>query len=275
MELPTAARAGWKAGAQRVVMPSGIFQYMDGAGELYLAYDFKKLYVRGYEKPGQPKITCEAYQMPSSADAYGLFSQDRTGTQLRIGQGAIYASGLLMAWQAKWFVRILADRDTPEAKRCAIALAKAVVKLCGPDGKPPAALTWLPAAKLDHRSVHFFHTHACLNYFHFLATQNLLGLSLKTDAVMGTYSGKAGKSLALVIGYPMAAEPRAAWQEFRRVYLKGLKPSGSHCICKLENGKWVAGVAEGRRMFIVLESPSHEDCTALIRALAGNRATSP
>jgi len=266
-ELP-ASCAGWKGGPQQVILPSGVFKYMDGAGELYLGYGFKKLFVREYEKVGQPKVTCEVYLMPSSADAYGLFSQDRTGKDLRTGQGAIYASGLLLTWQGKHFVRVLADRETPEAKRCAMTLAKQVVKLCGPPGKPPAALAWLPSKGLDARSVHFFHTHACLNYFHFVSTGNILNLSLKTDAVMGTYSSPAGKSLALVVGYPREADARAAWERFRRGYLAGLKPTGEHSLVKMEDGKWLAGAQKGRRLFIILESPAREECMALMKALS-------
>ena len=266
-ELPGSPCSGWKAGPQQVIAPSGIFKYMDGAGELYLAYGFKKLFVREYEKSGQPRITCEVYLMPSSADAYGLFSQDRTGKDIRIGQGAIYASGLLLAWQGSYFIRVLADRETPETKRCSIELAKQVVKLCGPRGKPPEALAWLPTRGLDARSVHFFHTHACLNYFHFVSTQNILNLSLKTDAVMGTYSSPAGKLLALVVGYPKETGARAAWQQFRRVYLAGLKPSGDHSLVKLEDGKWLAGAQTGRRLFVILESQAQAECLASMRTM--------
>ena len=268
LKLPDSPCAGWKGAAQRVVKPSGIFEYMDGAGELYLAFGLKELFVREYHKSGEPRIICEVYRTPRSADAYGLFSQDRTGKPLRIGQGAVYASGLLIAWQGKWFIRVLADRETPEAKRCATELAKQVVKLCGPPGEPPSALSWLPSTGLDPRSVHFFHTDNLLNYFHFVATQNVLNLSSKTDAVMGSYSGRAGKSLALVVGYPKSDDAQAAWRSFRKVYLAGLKPIGKDSLARLENGKWVAGMVKGRKLHIVLESPTRVECASLIEALA-------
>jgi hypothetical protein len=244
---------------------------MDGAGELYLGYGFGALYTRDYEKPGEPKITCEAYRVPSSADAYGLFSQDRTGKALKIGQGAVYGSGLLIAWQGTWFVRVMADRETPAAKRCLTEIARQVVKLCGPAGKPPAALAWLPKTGLDPLSVHYFHTNSCLNYFHYVSSRNILNLTLKTKAVMGTYSSPAGKSLALVIGYPSAAEAEAAWTKFRRAYLNGLKPSGEYSLVKLESGKWLAGGVAGSRIRIVLESPTRDECARVIRLVTGGK----
>lgn len=259
-DLPGSPCEGWSASAQRKVTPADIFGYMNGAGELYLAYGFEALHVRDYTKPEQPTITCELYSMPGSADAYGLFSQDRSGQPLRIGQGAVYGSGLLIAWQGRYFLRVMADRETPEAKCCIQELAKQVVKLCGPAGKPPAALAWLPREGLDPASVHYFHTHMVLNYFHFVATRNVLDLSLKTNAVMGTYSGKNGKSLAVVIGYPSEKAAHTAFAHFRSEYLKGLNPEGEHGLVKLENGKWLGGAVKGRKVMLVLESPARDEC---------------
>jgi len=275
VELPEPPYPGWKATPQRAVTPAMIFDYMDGAGELYLAYGLVELFIREYEKPGEPKITCEAYRMPTSADAFGLFSQDRTGKDLDIGQGATYASGLLVAWQGDWFIRILAERETQEAKRVITELARQVVKLCGPPGQPPGALSWLPAAGLDRRSVHYFHTHTCLNYFYFLSTENVLNLSSKTDAVMGSYSGARGRSVALVMGYPTSAEAEAGWRRFRRAYLRGLKPKGDYSTARLENGRWTAGAAKGAKVHIVLESPTRQDCVRLIEALVTTASQDP
>ena len=114
----------------------------------------------------------------------------------------------------------------------------------------------------------FFHTHTCLNYLHFLASENILNLSANTDAVMGAYSGSAGKSLALVIGYPSEAETLSAWERFRGAYLVGLKAEGKYSIVRLENGKWFAGIRNGKRLCIVLESPRREDCIKVITAVS-------
>ncbi len=270
-ELPATPCAGWNATPQKIIKPAGILDYMDGAGELYLGYGFNALYTRDYQKPGEPKITCELCRMPSSADAYGLFSQDRTGKPMKIGQGAVYGSGLLLAWQGKCFVRVMADRETPAAKQCVTEIAKQVVKLCGPNGKPPAALAWLPKKGLDPLSVHYFHTNSCLNYFHYVSSRNILDLSLKTKAVMGRYSSPAGKSLVLVIGYPTPAAARKAWGEFRESKLNGLHPTGEYSLVKLENGKWLAGKQSGSRLSIVLESPTREECLRAMRLTTGGK----
>lgn len=254
---------GWQASEQRIVTPDNIFDYMNGAGELYLSYSFRRLDVREYAKTGEPTIVCEVYTLPSAADAFGLFSQDRTGEKLSIGQEALYASGLLLARQGNCFIRILAERETPDSRRCVEALAGEIVKNCGPAGKPPSALRWLPAKGLASDSQRYFHTKDCLNYYYFLSNDNILNLSTSTEAVLGSYGSGEKKSLAMVVMYPTAAQCRVAWSKFRKVYLDGLKPEGDYSLAQLENGKWVGGRTKGNRLIIVLESPARKGCAEL------------
>jgi hypothetical protein len=51
-----------------------VFDYIDGAGELYLAYGFEQLAVRRLEKADQPPLTIECYRMASAEGAFGVFS---------------------------------------------------------------------------------------------------------------------------------------------------------------------------------------------------------
>jgi len=70
-----------------------LFEYIDGAAELYLAYGFQNLTVRRFEKPSQPQITIECYEMASSEDAYGVFSFERQDEAIEIGQGSEFGEG--------------------------------------------------------------------------------------------------------------------------------------------------------------------------------------
>ena len=260
--LPEAC-PGWTASAQRAVTPANVFDYMNGAGELYLAYGFEELQVREYTHSSGRRITCEVYRMPGASDAFGLFSQDRSGDEVNIGQGGIYAGGLLLAWQGRHFIRILADSDSAEVKQCVLSLGARIVPQCGPDGPLPEALKWLPPKGLDTKSVHFFHTHACLNSLYFLASQNILKLSRKTDVVLASYKTPAGKLAILVTGYPQAKEAAAAWRSFRASYAKDASEYAGLAALKLENGKWLAGKQAGRHIVLVLEAPTRAEAAAL------------
>jgi hypothetical protein len=81
-----------------------VFKYMDGAAELFQAYNMRKLTVVRYEKPGRPAITLEIFLMGSPEDAYGLFSFEADDPGAGIGQGSEFGGGLLRFWKGYHFV---------------------------------------------------------------------------------------------------------------------------------------------------------------------------
>ncbi len=74
---------GWKqSGAVQRISRDTIFDYMDGAGELYIGYRFRELEVREYESDKNGPILVELYFMESTDDAFGLLSLDWGGEVL-------------------------------------------------------------------------------------------------------------------------------------------------------------------------------------------------
>ena len=62
----SAESGGWKwDGKIKGFNSRTLFDYMNGAAELYLAYGFQGLDVYQFEKPGQPSLTMEIYTMGS------------------------------------------------------------------------------------------------------------------------------------------------------------------------------------------------------------------
>src|SRR5512137_2355280 len=103
---------GWKWDGKDMRYNSRtLFDYIDGAAELYLAYGFQNLTVHRFEKSSQPAVTVELYEMASSEDAYGVFSFERQDEAVEIGQGSEFGGGLLRFWKGKYFVSIYADGE--------------------------------------------------------------------------------------------------------------------------------------------------------------------
>jgi hypothetical protein len=71
------------------------FKYMNGAAELFIAFNMRTLTVLRYEKASQPAITLEIFSMASPEDAYGLFSFESDDPKGNIGQGSEFGGGLL------------------------------------------------------------------------------------------------------------------------------------------------------------------------------------
>lgn len=100
---------GWKTAEEdREFNPETIFDYIDGAGEVYRAYNFEKLLSRHYFKKGQPEIFADVFDMGTPADAFGVFTHDLEGEDLGIGQGSTYNGGLLSFWKDRFFLSLYA-----------------------------------------------------------------------------------------------------------------------------------------------------------------------
>jgi hypothetical protein len=66
-----------------------LFDYINGAAELYLAFGFRNLTARRFKKSAQPPVIVEPYEMASSEDAYAAFSFERQDEGIGIGQGSV------------------------------------------------------------------------------------------------------------------------------------------------------------------------------------------
>ena len=66
-------------GSPRRIDSETIFDYMNGAGELYLAYHFHHLTVAEYGDTDDNRILVEVYKMKGPNDAFGLLSMDWGG----------------------------------------------------------------------------------------------------------------------------------------------------------------------------------------------------
>jgi hypothetical protein len=59
-------------------LPENLYEYINGAAEIYLAYNFKELIVGQYEKPDQgASLTIEIYDMGNGKSSFGIYSAER------------------------------------------------------------------------------------------------------------------------------------------------------------------------------------------------------
>lgn len=70
---------GWALSeAPRSYFPDDLFEYINGAAESYLSYDFRELIVADYEKKGaDATLTLEIYDMGGAVNAFGIFGSER------------------------------------------------------------------------------------------------------------------------------------------------------------------------------------------------------
>ncbi len=254
---------GWEAsGRDETYDPESIFDYIDGAGEVYRAYNFQSLRVRRFRKQGQPAITVDFFDMESPADAFGVFTHDLEGERLAIGQGATYKGGLLSFWKGPYFVSVYAEGETPETKVAVLQLGRKIASAIPVEGEKPELLKLVPVAfSLDE--ARFFHTHLILNYHFFIASENILRLDRTTDALLVPFRSEAGKNRLhlLLIRYPDEGKQAQAYESFVRAYMPDASPPG---FVRTEDETWTGIRPKKNYLFLVFHAPSLDQAESLL-----------
>lgn len=243
---------GWKAQEKdKLYDPETIFDYIDGAGEVYRSYNFRHLLVRRYTKAGKPDIVADFFDMGASKDAFGVFTHDLEGEEAGVGQGATYQGGLLSFWKDRFFVSLYAEEESEEIREALLAMGRKVEASVEGEGKKPVILNYLPPEKLDEKSIHFFHNHIILNYHFFVADQNILFLDQETEAALGTY--EEGNVRLLIIRYPQQEKACDAFESFTTHYMPDSQQEG---MIQTEDGLWTSVRIKGELLFLVFDAPS-------------------
>ncbi len=292
MSLPATIEGFKLDPAPRIVDAKSIFDYMDGAGELYLAYRFRGLEVHEYASTDEGTIVVELYRMETSDDAFGLLSGDWGGDPVSLGESsagggndgaipgarALYGAGLLRIWSDDLYARVLAERETEASKRAVLAIGRAIV--AGRATPPPPALARALPAEIGpgHRvradRVCYFRSHLVLNSQFFVSNRNVLDLGRSDEAVTAEYerhgAGATGRrARVILVRYADAGAARRALAHFQEAFLpekQGLSPVFG--VTRIEEG-FVGYSRRGVSLALVFDCPDAETARAFLDAANG------
>jgi hypothetical protein len=255
---------GWKALEDQTYDPKTIFNYIDGAGEVYRAYNFKSLLARRFEKEGKPALIVDFFDMGRANDAFGVFTHDPEGENIGIGQGSTYKGGLLSFWKDQFFVSVYAEEETEETMEAVLALGREIASAIPKQGEKPALLLFLPAKNLDEKNIHYFHNHLILNYHFYVSNENILLLDQQTEAVLARYGEKGESINFLLVLYPDAKKAEQAYQSFTQAYMPDAKEPGR---VKTEDNKWTVTKIKNNLLAIVFNASSEALAKEMIEGL--------
>jgi hypothetical protein len=206
--------------------PRTVYDYMDGAADAYLRFDFQRVYTADYHMADR-LVVAEVYDMGSSAEAYGIFSTHQRGEAVEVGQGARFEGPMLRAWQDRFFIKIAGDEDSKEFRDFAIQAARHFVEAIGSRGPLPELISFVPEKVLHASQIRYLHTDADLNTAHYVSTDNVLQLAKgRTDVVFanGSLGGKPLK--VAVVRYRTLADRAMALAAFSKTILSRRAKSG-------------------------------------------------
>ena len=141
--------------APRSYFPDDLFEYIDGAAESYLSYDFRELLVVDLQKAGtEATLTLEIYDMGGPVNAFGIFGAERYPENKAVAIGELgYIEGEALNFLAgRFYVKMLAfglgESTEPVLREVGAKVAGAIKT----GGGLPALLRAFPGDNLVARS---------------------------------------------------------------------------------------------------------------------------
>ena len=260
-ELPDSL-SGWNS--ESVILlndKAKLYDYIDGGAELYISYGFKSAVSRKYIKQGQPEVIVEIFDMNTSENAFGVFSNSRYEEGYSYGQGSQYVEGALFFWKGKYYVSVMAAEETDESKELIYELGRIISEKITETGKKPDIIKLLPPDGLDKSGILYFHHYIWVNSYYFVADEDFLLIGEKTDAVLAKYGSPESRSYVLIIQYDDKETAQKAYGNFIKEYF----PEGEFKdISQLEDQKWMSAKLTGNTFYAVFNGMTEEYVSGLI-----------
>ena len=138
--------------------PETLFEYINGAAEIYLSYDFKELTVGQYEKGDtNASLIIEIYDMGNEKNSFGIYSAERFPDSqfISIGNQGYLEEETLNFIVGQYYVKLLCFDSGKEAASFLKLFAQDVVERVKDKGSLPPALAFFPKQGLIRNSEKF------------------------------------------------------------------------------------------------------------------------
>ncbi len=181
--------SGWKfEGKPQKFSPQTLFEYIDGAADLYLDYEFQELTVVEYKGEKKAEVTVEVYRLQDPAQAFGIYSQERLPDARFVDLGAqgYYEPGVLNFLNGPFYVKISGLNMGEDEERILLAMAGKIAEILGEKSSLPSILASFPTEGKKKNTEKFI-------------SKNFLGYSFFHSAYTADYESAGKKFKVFVI----------------------------------------------------------------------------
>lgn len=163
-----------------------LYDLVNGQADAFFAYNFEQVAVQSYA--GEDNVLrIEIWQLATPADAYGLFTRNRSGELADVGNEGDTDPGRRLAfWQNRYYAQVRGRQALEDATLR--AFAEAVVAALPTGGETPALIGQLPPEGLIERSAIFFRQEISIQDELWLGGENTLGLTADTEGILARYT---------------------------------------------------------------------------------------
>jgi hypothetical protein len=191
--------AGWQLSAEiQTFETKSLYEYINGAADLYLACDFEELKVAEYGNAKKASITVEAYRHRTPKDAFGIYSQERLpgGNFFRIGAQGYIDKNILNFVVGSYYVKISSFNTGDEDREVLQVFAEKVAANLGGKGALPPLLAAFPGeGKKDNSEKYIARNFLGYPFFNaaFTADYELPGMKFKLFIIEAVDKNASGE----------------------------------------------------------------------------------
>lgn len=158
-------------------LPESLYEYINGAAEIYLAYDFKELVVCQYEKvDAGASLSVEIYDMGNEKNSFGIYSAERFPDMrfVTVGNQGYLEEGTLNFMVGRYYVKLLCFDCDQESESTLKLFADEILAGVKDKAQMPPLINVFPEEGLIANSEKFI-------------LQNFLGYAFLHDGYLADY----------------------------------------------------------------------------------------
>lgn len=133
--------------APQTYYPENLFEYINGAAEIYLSYGFKELIVAEYKKSNSSDtVAAEIYDMGDHKNSFGIYSAERYPDNefVSLGTQGYVEEGALNFLVGRYYIKLLCFDCEERSDETLQAFAEKIVNRVGDKGGFPVLVQAFP-----------------------------------------------------------------------------------------------------------------------------------
>jgi hypothetical protein len=138
--------------------PNNLYDYINGAADSYLNYDFESLNLQRYKGSNNQSLKIEIYKHSNAATGFGIYSSERPtdGNWLNIGSQGYFEKGILNFYKGRYYVKIM-TYDIDDSKNLLINTANLIADKLDGGNEILSALELFPDSGKQINSEKYVH----------------------------------------------------------------------------------------------------------------------
>ena len=233
---------GWQQEEKpQVFSPETLYEYINGAADLYLSYEFQELEVGEYKGEKKAAVTVEVYRHKDPTQAFGIYSQERLAQAKFLDIGAQgYQEPMVLNFVAgPYYVKINGYETGPDDEKILLTFARKVEGSLGEKSSLPTRLSSFPSeGKMVNSEKFIFKNFLGYSFFHsgYTADYELSGKKFKIFVMEGKDPADCRSMMEKYLNQVGEPDKRAVEGPFR------LKDPYHGAVDLVWKGKYIWGI---------------------------------